>query len=765
MTAQPASAPTPEIRAQAPAGPRPLPEEMPAPARARAQRVAIIANTAAALVHPIALGAVMMLYANDVLRFNAREISGILAALPLAVLLRLPLLGTIRRFGMVRSANLSDAIVIVLLAANIALPARLTTFPLFMFLVVAVAVSIQMGTGAVQQPLLRNITSTRDRGRFFARLRLCWMGCNALVLAALPLVVGRDITEPQFKVLLGLCALGLVNRIFWMRSLPEPPRLEDEAERRGLADSLGRLWRTLRTSKLLRRPLAITLLLSLVAVPIYAVYLKKLLCVPSGMVAVFTGSAMAGSALSMLVWGRLADAIGFRPMLGGLLIANMLLAPLQLFLAPFPAGAEFSWHALRLDQAVTLLALVLIGFFGGALTAGMGIAGTSIEHYHVGNRDALEALNISAVAVSTAAAGAALFHGFLLDRVAVPRGSMELLNGVLHLDWIKGFVIFVGVPLQLAALWLLGRLPNTRPHFGVGDFFSSLTGSLVRSSLALRLVHHDEEARRSEAARWFGDDANPMNLDPLFRLLADPSYDVKVATIRSLARTGSPLAGERLLAVLENPEKKHLDDHVAWALGELRHAPAVDALIRCLRTDSSVRTRAMAARALGKIGEARAVGPLAETLRDAPDGHLVASVSRALIRLGAIECSEPIFDAFAALTDRDERFELADALCDTLEISKRWLLISEYDTLYDSLLAYVDSRPLGWAGEAGRGEAVAALRARDFGGIAGLLGAALARPPWVGNLRLESLHRALGRTSRWQALTVMATAWLLLRRE
>jgi len=730
--------------------------------RARGQRGAVFGAVLAGLMQQIALGQIMMLYANDVLGFSPRKIAGVLAVVPLVAIVRMPLLGVIRRIGLVRTALFSEFLALLVIFGLMLIPASSMSYPLFLAMVLAYAGLRQIGIGSVWQTMLRAITTSGDRGRFFARMRFWFMTCTAAGMAVLPWLIGEEITESQYKWLLGVAALGLLNRIFWLRVMPHPPGTEIEDTRSGAGAALSRTWRTMRSARVLRRPLLIVGMMAMVAVPVYVVYLRTILNVPSSVITLFLVAIQVGGAISLLAWGRLADAIGFRPMFRGVIILSLVFMPLHLLVAPFGAG-KFSWSQLELRELVTVLALLLQGLIGGAMASGKGIAATSIQHYHVSDEESLEAMNLWNIAVFCIASGTALFHGFFLQDVVEPNGYVSFFNGVLYFDWLKGFVILVNVPVQLLVLWQVGKLTNTRPHFGVTDFFSSLSSGFVRSSLARRHIFHEDETRRANVARWFGEHINPVNLDPLLRLLTDPSYDVKVATIRSLARTGSPTAGERLLSLLRDREKRHLADHAAWALGELGYEPACGALVELLASHEPSRVRAMAARALGKIGRREAVVPLLEVVRDpTARPHELASACRSLIRLKAIAHSEAIFDTFAALDDRQERFELADALCEVLDVTNRWLLVSDSDSLYHCLVAFTERQSPEWLQQ--REDEVRALRDRDAERIAELLSVASGEEPYADSRRILALRRSLGKTDRFQALTVIAAAWLLLRR-
>jgi hypothetical protein len=594
-------------------------------------------------------------------------------------------------------------------------------------------------------------------------MRFWFMTVTAVGMGVLPWIIGEEITETQYKWLLGIAALGLLNRTLWLRMMPQGPGMESEEGGAGAGAALSRTWKTLRTAAVLRRPLLIVSLMTMVAIPVYVIYLRSsMMRVPASVVTLFIVAIQLGGAISLLAWGRVADAIGFRPMFRGLIILSLMIMPLHLLVAPFHEG-DFSWSQLELRELVTVLVLLVQGLIGGALASGKGIAVTSIQHYQVSNSESLEAMNLWNIVVFLISSGTAMFHGFFLQDVVIPRGMYSFFNQVLYFDWLKGFILFVNVPVQLVVLWQLGKLTNTRPYFGVTDFFSSLSSGFVRSTLARRYIFHEDEGRRANVARWFGENLNPVNLDPLLRLLTDPSYDVKVSTIRSLARTDSPLAGGKLLELLQDLDKRHLADHAAWALGELRYAPAFDTLVTLLASHEPSRIRAMAARALGKIGNRKAITPLLEVVRDpTARPHELSSACRSLIRLKAIGHSEAIFDTFAALDDRQERFELADALCEVLDITNRWLLISDSDSLFHSLVAYTERMSPAWIEQ--QLPIVEALRARDDAAIKGKLRTAAAEEPYADSRRIHALRVSVAKTDRFQALTVIAAAWLLLRR-
>jgi len=79
----------------------------------------------------------------------------------------------------------------------------------------------------------------------------------------------------------------------------------------------------------------------------------------------------------------------------------------------------------------------------------------------------------------------------------------------------------------------------------------------------------------------------------------------------------------------------------AYALGEMRDAAAVPALISALQNDCN-HMRRIAAHALGKIGDERAVMPLAEVLRTEQPLAVQASVIMSLGKIGGPDAKQTL---------------------------------------------------------------------------------------------------------------------------
>jgi MFS family permease len=436
------------------------------------QRAALQSNLFGMAVSFVILGPIMMLYANDVLEFLPVRIAGVLALTPWLAFLRFPLLKPIRRFGKVHTLQLSAVVRLVAAIGLLVLPAAVLTehYIVFLLLLLVAAASNEIGHSSVWQPLMRFITTTADRGGFFATMRLAFMTVGTIALALITWYVGETITERQYKVVMIFVCLGIVHHLYWLGKIPEQKTYEAVPARAHVG-----VRQTLRTSPMLRGPLVVSLLVTATTIPVMVLYLRQVLNVPSNITTMFVFMRTLGAAVSMFLWGRVANSVGFRPMFVGLMGIRVVAAPMILFVAPL-AAASVTWQTLGGADLQSIALLLAIGFGSGVIGAGIGIAMITLQHFNVDNRDSLEAMNIFYLAIGITWSVITFASGWLLEHVAIPAGSQPMLDGLLHIDWIKAYLVGGVALIHVVAILVVLRLPNSNPDATVKDFFKAVLG-------------------------------------------------------------------------------------------------------------------------------------------------------------------------------------------------------------------------------------------------------------------------------------------------
>lgn len=733
-------------------------ESIPPHLAEKGQKAAIRTNLSARIQMYILTGAMMQLFANDVLGYSGIEISAILAVIPLVAFLRFPFLKKIQAIGYVKTLIISDFVKIAAVLVLFIIPASKLTYPLYSGLLVAVSLSDQLGGGTVWQPLLRDITTKSNRGAFFSRMRFIFTMIAMVFTAVIPFLIKEEISEGQYKTLLIVVLLGISNHLFWVRKIPElkkEPPVKNKADKGSHSSFLH----TLRHSELLRKPLLIFFCFQFSLFPIIVLYLRQMLNIPSDIISIYTFLTIAGSAISLIIWGRIADAIGFKPMLVGLFIISIALSPLYLLISPLSDNWQGFVLAERHEQ-ISLIVLFGTGLIYGAVQAGAGIALTSIQHVHTTKNDSLSAMSIFSAVIVLITAGQSLFNGFYLDKVAIPFGQIAFLNGLLHVDFIKLYLIFGAGFFQILGIIILRGVPNIRAFYGIIDFFSALRGGSLRSMLLSRNIYHGSENKRSETVQQLGTAVGPLRDDPLMAMLSDPSYDVKVQAIRALA--GSPGAVNILLKLLKDSQYRSVHDHVTWAIGELKMAEAEPVLLERLSTETSDRIQAMIARALAKIGSRRSQKQLLSLFQSSPADaqHLRASICIALIQLNHYESVGIILPFLREMTARIERYELLNNLCVWYGLPNRWLIeYTDGNSNRGALVAFIERQSSSWRRK--RGEICQAVINRDREFI----------QQKIGTFSSETAHQSLVKalqhevqnSTEWEPVVLLAAACLIFR--
>lgn len=729
--------------------------------RSKAQTAAMLSQMFGTMIAMVASGQYIILYANDVLGFSPQSIALIFSVAPFAAALRLPAMPYVQQLGLVNSLQVSRLGQAAVLLALLLIPAVNLGFPLLVILIAWFVVFRELGMGTVWQPLMRHITTIEDRGAFFGRMRTLFMLVNLSLSGTVAVFIGRRLEEYQFKVIVAVAIIGSLNAVFWSRRLPEPPRQMDGSHHL-LRRMLVGFRRSIR-SPLFRLPLVVTLVISMAQLPIALIYFREALHVPADLLGLQIFCATLGQVMSLILWGRVSDTLGFRPMLAGLLWLAIGLSLILWLVVPFPVQ-DNSMAELFARFPVSTGALLLFGLGNGILNAGLGIATTSVMHYHVDERNSLAAMNLFALVQLLFQAVVMLLLGALLQRVVIPTEVTPHASGLLSFDWFKAFRSGLVPVLMLLSIPLVLRLPNLKPWFSVNDFFAAIRHNPVRSLFVIRKVYDESEEQRLALARSLGDSPNPLNYTILERLLRDPSIEVKVEAIRSLARTRSAFAGETLVGILKDPERRVLWDPTAWALGELRHADAVPILtVRLADKDIPSQIRAACARALGRIRRPEAINPIQRALSEEEE-HLsvISACAWALLHLNVRDHAESAFRSLLRLRNREERYELMSILSRWMEITDRWVLLSESDlSARRDLERFIEEQPAHWKQE--RAPLIEALTSRDAPTVSRALEERIANPPHEANRVVNDLVRVLRNNAEsWSPLCVLAVAYLCL---
>jgi len=227
-----------------------------------------------------------------------------------------------------------------------------------------------------------------------------------------------------------------------------------------------------------------------------------------------------------------------------------------------------------------------------------------------------------------------------------------------------------------------------------GADFDSLCKDIERTA---RSGNVSDRSDRSKAVRKLGSFKSLASTKILVQCLGDPLPQIRKEALKALANLSrSPDRGPSLQHIchagLFDRRNELRREHAAEALGRIGDPSAASSLLKCFKSDRSVKVRARAAEALGLVKAHEAVKALARALTKADDA--AAEAALALGRLGATERIEALqktastnrhwrarayaLDALVLLKapclgtvcaerlDRDRAFQPRIAVCDAL---------------------------------------------------------------------------------------------------
>ncbi len=162
------------------------------------QRTALLFNLFGQFIQFIVLGQFLQLFASDVLGMKPTRIASILSIIPLMLFLRVFIIARVREIGRVKLLIWANVIRLLSMVVLLVLPIEWISFGVLATVLVVFSLAQQLGMGTVWQPLLRDITTVKDRGQFFSRMRLAFTLVNTAVLMIVSIFCGR--TPHRFQL-------------------------------------------------------------------------------------------------------------------------------------------------------------------------------------------------------------------------------------------------------------------------------------------------------------------------------------------------------------------------------------------------------------------------------------------------------------------------------------------------------------------------------------------------------------------------------------
>ena len=355
------------------------------------------------------------------------------------------------------------------------------------------------------------------------------------------------------------------------------------------------------------------LLIAQIAAPFFTVYMLRTLEVSFAQIAIFSAIQTIATIIMNPFWGYLADKYGYKPVM----------SLTAMGLALFPLG----WGFVTLENYWIMVPLVQI--WGGSMSAGWGTARFNliVKTAPAVNRSAFLGC-YSAVSRGCAACGAVL-GGIAAGLCAsIPAVSVfgYTFAGLQYLFLANGV-------LRISYMGLLARLVADT-QVTTRDVFNRVRKGNPIATLwhLVRMGKSSNPSVRARAARELGETGSHLAVDELIALLDDSDRNVRREAVQSLSRIGAEEAVNPLLECVGSPSSDIAEEAVE-ALGAVPSSLSLNILVTLLH-DERPGIRRSAILALDRIGDRRAESALEALLEHERDPAIVQSALETLARMG-----------------------------------------------------------------------------------------------------------------------------------
>lgn len=464
-----------------------------------------------------------------------------------------------------------------------------------------------------RQSWLTDLIPDTIRGRFVARQRSLTASAGLITSVCAGFFLSTYTAEDSQE---GFSILFVVAVVFsgfgvwaWSR-IPEPQKSRTE---RVPPNQLLRLPFRHGPFRKLMFLVSGRLVIAQIAAPFFTVYMLRTLEVSFAQIAVFSAMQTIATIIMNPFWGYLADKYGYKPVMS--LTATGL--------AIFPLG----WGFVTLDNYWVMVPLVQI--WGGSMSAGWGTARFNliVKTAPAANRSAFLGC-YSAVSRGCAACGAIIggiaaglctsipavsFFGYTFAGLQY----LFLANGVLRISYM-GLLARLVSDSQVSPRDVINRVRKGNPIATLWHL--------------VRMGKSSNPSVRARAARELGETGSHLAVDELIALLDDSDRNVRREAVQSLSRIGAEEAVNPLLECVGNPSSDIAEEAVE-ALGAVPSSLSLNILVTLLH-DERPGIRRSAVIALDRIGDRRVETALEALLDHERDPAIVQSTLETLARMG-----------------------------------------------------------------------------------------------------------------------------------
>lgn len=459
---------------------------------------------------------------------------------------------------------------------------------------------------------------------------------SIVALGAAAFFLTNDNNVMQYGAL-GIAGVGIgLIAVYMARNIAGGAAVESPVNRPARSELL----QTLRQRRFIVLLVGTTFInLALAALAFVPLLLREHTQLPSGAIVVVAGAIMLGGLASNLLWTRIAERWGTRP---------VIISSLVLFIL-----VPLAWVILPTGSLVTVPLAIVIALLSGIMSAGWNLGSLRLMIVNIAPQGKQTQFLSVHYALNAIVSGVGLvLAGFALDNLTT---NEALFAGIKPDTYVPVFAI--SSILAIVGVFVFSSLTST-PKAGSRSILARLNPLSLLAKLGKQRTDGNDANGMTDG---FTAPRNRASVDEVLDALTDPSFSKRREAINAAPRM--PKDDRLFHALIDalNSNEPELSSSAMWALGQYGDKRAIQPLREFLTSPHSL-LRASSARSLASLGDYDIAPLLLQTFKNETDDGLRLAYASALGKLRIRDVLPDVLEMLRTLRGRDPRMELALAV-------------------------------------------------------------------------------------------------------
>ena len=336
----------------------------------KGQKYAILFNSFNQVITNTMTGDIMALFLADVLMFSTGNITFIISMISLLAIVRVMFLLFLENKNITKLIKISVIVKMFCTGLLLLLPIETWNFYKYIILIAIYQIAVEFGVGMCWQPLMRQITDSFNRGKFFSKMRFVFMLIHTAYLAFVALYVGEKINVISYKIFLSIAMFGLLLQLVTIEKIKGD---SDSRERKRFGEK--KLIQRLKANKSIIWALLMELLFLSIGFSLNVLYLKNVLHYTADTITIYITIYSLTGTFALPIIGKYIDK-SYRKSSFFIVVMYVLYMCVIILLPPHHSGKPFAF-----------VFLLLLAAISGVIFSSVYLFTTVVQHRMVKNKE------------------------------------------------------------------------------------------------------------------------------------------------------------------------------------------------------------------------------------------------------------------------------------------------------------------------------------------------------------------------------------------